>query len=170
MRLPTLFKPRPTRCACAVVGVLLAALAAGCVEPPPRSFHEFMDDRIAREGVLARCGRDGEPRDDVECANARRAAATIALRKERERRKELARESERKIEALREQVERREAAAREAEAAARRAYDEQWESGAAGTVVTPDPDKAAAAADAEAPGDGLAPIAPPTHRRIAVGE
>lgn len=138
MRMPTVPMPRPKRRALFAAGGV-AVLVAACAEPPPRSFHDFMEDRIAREGVLARCDREREARDDIECANARRAAATVALRQERERREQLARESDRKIRALREQIERREQLARDAEAAARRAYDEQWESGAAGTVTTPDP-------------------------------
>lgn len=168
--------PCPKRPALFAAGAI-AVLVAACAEPPPRSFHDFMDDRIAREGVLARCERDREARDDIECANARRAATTIALRRERERRETLARESERKIRALRERVERREAAAAEAEAAARRAYDEQWASGAAGTVTDlAGPSDAAQGAAAEpdaaaaAPGDGLEPIDVPSRLRIAVGQ
>lgn len=113
----------------------LAALGllAGCEEPQPISFAEFMDDDIAREGTLARCNeyRD-ETAADIECANARRAAAAIALRDERARREALEQESERKLAQLREQVERERAAAREAqllaEEARRAAYDAQWES------------------------------------------
>ncbi len=62
--------------------VLMASLLAGCsTEPRPRSFMEFMDDSLAREGALARCNRDREATaDDAECVNARRAASTIAAR------------------------------------------------------------------------------------------
>lgn len=96
-----------------------------------------MDDRIAREGVIARCDLDpGAAQNDLECANARRAAATVALREERARREELERESERKLRELRAQFERREQAAREAVAAAARAaeeaYEAQWHGDAAG--------------------------------------
>jgi hypothetical protein len=90
-----------------------------------------MEDPIAREGTLARCNRERETtEDDLECANARRAAAAIALREERERREALEAESERRIAALRAEVERERATAREAqalaEANARAAYDAQW--------------------------------------------
>lgn len=120
------------RCASfAAVGT--ACLLVGCEEPQPISFAEFMDDAIARDGTLARCNENREETlNDIECANARRAAAAIALREERARREALELESERKLAALREQVERERAAAREAQlladAAARAAYDAQWES------------------------------------------
>ena len=49
-----------------------------------------MDDDIARDGTLARCNENrDETLNDIECANARRAAAAIALRAERERREAL---------------------------------------------------------------------------------
>jgi hypothetical protein len=122
----------PPRCASySVVGIL--CLLAGCEEPQPISFAEFMDDAIARDGTLARCNENREATaGDIECANARRAAAAIALREERARREALERESEQKLAALREELEFERAAAREAkllaEAAARAAYDAQWES------------------------------------------
>ncbi|MGD8324305.1 MAG: EexN family lipoprotein, partial [Gammaproteobacteria bacterium] len=125
-------KTAQQRCASlAVVGTLF--LLGGCEEPQPISFAEFMDDSIAREGTLARCNEDRDATAaDIECANARRAAAAIALREERARREALELESERKLAALREQVERERAATREAqllaEAAARAAYEAQWES------------------------------------------
>ncbi len=122
---------QPRRACLAVIG--LACVLTGCEEPQPTSFAEFMDDEIARDGTLARCNEDRESTaTDIECANARRAAAAIALREERARREALELESERKLAALREQVERERAAAREAqlraEEAARAAYDAQWES------------------------------------------
>jgi hypothetical protein len=114
-------------------------LLAACEQEQPRSFEEFMDDAIAREGVLVRCraGRsDGSVSSDVqllrqvECANARQAAAAIELEEERERRKQLEIESERRIDALRAQVERQEAALEAAQAAAeasaREAYERRW--------------------------------------------
>jgi hypothetical protein len=131
-------KPAQYRCATfAVLGSL--CLLAGCEEPQPISFAEFMDDDIAREGTLARCNEERDATAaDIECANARRAAAAIALREERARREALELESERKLAALRAEVERERAAAREAqllaEAAARAAYDAQWESRRAAPV------------------------------------
>lgn len=116
----------------ALLGLLIGGVVAACVEPPPpRSFNEFMEDRIAREGTLARCSDNSrESLNDIECANARRAAATIALREERERREALELESERKLAALRDQMALRERAEREAaaaaEAAAQAAYEAFW--------------------------------------------
>jgi hypothetical protein len=126
------------RCATyAVVGIL--CLLSACEEEQPTSFAEFMDDDIARDGTLARCNENRElTSTDIECANARRAAAAIALREERARREALELESERKLAELRQQVERERAAAREAqlmaEAAARAAYDAQWEEAGAAPV------------------------------------
>jgi hypothetical protein len=110
-------------------------LLAGCEGPSPRSFTDFMDDRIAREGTLAQCNQNPvATADDIECANARRAAATIALRAERERREELERESERKLAALRSEMAERERIVRESTLAAaraeREAYESLWRSGA----------------------------------------
>lgn len=130
---------------CAVSqGVLAACLAsalglslAACGSPPPkRTFDDFMEDRIARDGTLLRCDADPQAaRDDIECANARRAAAAIELSKERERRKALEQESERKIAALKQEMRERERIAREAalEAARaeREAYEARWREGAA---------------------------------------
>lgn len=62
-----------------------------------------MEDGLAREGVLALCNRDRDGTiDDVECANARRAAAALAIDAERAREGTLERQSERKLAALRE--------------------------------------------------------------------
>jgi hypothetical protein len=116
--------------------VLVTSLATvACDEPPPRTFTDFMEDRIAREGTLARCEQDRTAsRGDIECANARRAEAVIALREERERREESERESARKLAVLRRQIEARDEAALRAaaaeEAAKLAAYDAQWKDGA----------------------------------------
>jgi hypothetical protein len=116
----------------AVTTAMLALLAAACVpSPEPRSVLFFMEDAIAREGVLTRCNRDRDATlQDVECSNARRAAATIALEAERARAAELERESERKLVAMREREARDAAAATAAAAAARAAaeaaYEAQW--------------------------------------------
>src|SRR5690606_10770281 len=111
---------------------LLAVALFGCApEPAPRTVYDFMEDGYAREGVLARCNRDRvASASDKECANARRAAATIALEAERERAEVLKRESEAKLLALREREARRAAAEQEAAAAARlaaeAAYEARW--------------------------------------------
>lgn len=116
------------------MAIAVAALCfglAGCAEPEPRSFAEFMEDRIAREGTLVRCDANRqEALGDIECANARRAMAVIALRQEREWRADLERESEAKMEALAREMAERERIAREAALAAaraeREAYEEMW--------------------------------------------
>ena len=112
---------------------------AACNEPQPRYFTEFMEDRIAREGTLARCNENREATlNDIECANARRAAGAIALQEERERRQSLEIESQAKLEALRAEIERERQRALDAqlaaEAAAKAAYDALWESKNAGSL------------------------------------
>lgn len=112
--------------------VMGTCLIQGCVEEPrPRSYLEFMEDPIAREGTLARCNQDrNATADDPECINARRAASTAAARVEAARAEQLEAASELKREAFRERVAAQQAAAREAEEAAQReeeaAYDAQW--------------------------------------------
>ena len=93
-----------------------------------------MEDGLAREGVLARCGQDPEAsKSDVECDNARRAAAAIAAADagdERQRSADLARQSERKMLAMRErdsQAQKAEAqAAADARAQSDADYEAQW--------------------------------------------
>lgn len=140
--------------------IVLAVLVAACSppQPEPRSFFVFMEDGIAREGVLARCNVDRDATAaDVECTNARRAAAAIALEQERERRVALARESERKLVALRDRAANdalaQERAAAAARAAAESAYEQQWH-------VPQDPSvESATAAPPSAPAFG-APLGP----------
>jgi hypothetical protein len=109
----------------------LCLLLAACEQPEPRTFAFFMDDSIARDGTLARCNEDPiGTTDDIECAHARRAALSIALRQERERREALEIESQRKIEELKQEMVERERIAREAALAAareeREAYEAMW--------------------------------------------
>lgn len=88
-----------------------------------------MDDRIAMDGTIAYCNENPEETiNNIECANARRAAAAIALRQERERHEAFEIESERKLEALREEMAVREQIVREAAVAAARAEIEAYES------------------------------------------
>ncbi len=76
-----------------------------------------MDDGLAREGVLTRCNENrDETLTDVECANARRASATIALEAERARAPQLTQEPEAKLVALREREGRQAAAEQDAAA------------------------------------------------------
>ncbi|MEE8543833.1 MAG: EexN family lipoprotein [Gammaproteobacteria bacterium] len=112
--------------------VLMACLAAGCsVEPRPRSYMEFMDDSLAREGALARCNQDREATaDDAECINARRAASTIAARADEALRDQREAESDILRAAVRDRAGYVQTAAERAEVAAQIAaeaeYEEQW--------------------------------------------
>lgn len=90
-----------------------------------------MDDRIAREGTLVRCNADREATaGDLECINARRAAAAIAARSEAAERERREAASEARLLAARQRYDAQQAAAREAELAAQaeeqRAYEAQW--------------------------------------------
>lgn len=118
--------------------------ACGAPSPGPRTFYDFMEDGLAREGVLARCNQDrAVPANDLECANARRAEAVVALERERKRAAELERESARKLAA----VGRRQAQAStdeaqlrlEARAAAEAAYEAQWSGATARPAKVPGP-------------------------------
>ncbi|MFO7285962.1 MAG: EexN family lipoprotein [Gammaproteobacteria bacterium] len=115
-----------------MLAALAAACVAGCKGPEPRSYEYFLEDKIARDGVLARCDADpAAARTDIECANALRAALTIQLQEERARREALERESAERIEALRRQYEaerqaREAAAAAAAQAAERALYPEEF--------------------------------------------
>jgi len=115
-----------------MLAVSAGACVAGCKGPEPRSYEYFLDDKIARDGVLARCEADpAAARTDIECANALRAALTIQLQEERARREALERESAERIESLRRQYEaerqaREEAAAAAARAAERALYPEEF--------------------------------------------
>jgi hypothetical protein len=116
----------------AAFAVAVGLFIVGCAPPPqPRSFAEYLEDRMLMEGTLARCNADRSGTyDDLDCANARRAAVTIALRIEEARREELERESERKLTELRDELARREQREREAlaeaEAARQAAYEAIW--------------------------------------------
>ncbi len=87
----------------AVATLLFAVTVAACApQPEPRSVFDFTEDGLARDGVLTRCNRNrDETLDDVECANARRASATVAIEAERARAAGFERESDRKLAALR---------------------------------------------------------------------
>jgi hypothetical protein len=105
---------------------------AACAPPPePRSVLDFMEDGLARDGVLARCNQDRDATlSEAECANARRAAAMLASEADRGSTEALERESERKLVALRERTDRQDAAERDAATAARAAaeaaYEARW--------------------------------------------
>lgn len=109
-------------------GFGVCLLLAACEQPEPRGFAVFMEDSIARDGTLARCNQDPEgTAGDIECAHARRASVSIALRQERERREILEIESQRKIDELKREMVERERIAREAALAAARAEREAYE-------------------------------------------
>jgi hypothetical protein len=122
---------RVTQIRSAGMVVLLAAFGAACEQQEPRSFADFMDDAIARDGALARCNQDRTAAEnDIECSNARRAADAVAVAQERAREEARERQSERTLIALRDRAAfEQEAAARaaaEARAAQEAAYDAQW--------------------------------------------
>jgi hypothetical protein len=132
---------RRLRAAGAVALLALCVVACDQPRPRPRTFADFTEDRVAREGTLARCNADREATlDDIECANARRAQSAIALSRERARREQLERESEQRIAALTAQIAERERLAQEqvlaAEKAAKEAYEAMWheQQGAAGSA------------------------------------
>jgi glutamate-1-semialdehyde aminotransferase len=126
--------PRGATAKCAIAPCLVVAaglVLAACEQPRPISFSEFMEDDLARDGTLARCNQDRTASaNDLECANARRAAMAIALSEERARREALEAESERLREELRARIAERHEAERRAlevaEAAERLAYEAQW--------------------------------------------
>ena len=140
--------------------LLLVAVMAACAPPPePRSVLDFMEDGLAREGVLARCDQDRDATvSGIECDNARRAAATLAAETDRGRAQDLERESERKLVALRERNDRQAAVERAAAAASRAAaeaaYEARWRD-PSGPRTAP----AAGDASAAAPAFG-APVGP----------
>ena len=155
------------------LGALLLAtgLLVACVEEPlPRSFVEFMDDSLAREGVLARCNADrAATADDIECINARRAAAAIAAQADAGQRERLEAQSEARRLAARQradaQLEAERQAALAAEAEAQMAYEAQFETTETPQVGVPEavvPDPAPIVAPETSPGaDLLEPITLP---------
>jgi hypothetical protein len=108
---------------------LLAAVLVACApQPEPRTVIDFMEDGFAREGVLTRCNQNrDETSTDEECANARRAAAALALEAERARAPGLEQQSEAKLVALREREDRQAAAEQGAIAAANAAAEAAYE-------------------------------------------
>ena len=111
--------------------LIAAALAACAPQPEPRTVLDFMDDGLAREGVLTRCNQNRDATSaDEECANARRAAAAFVLEAERARAPGLEQASESKLLAVRESEERAATAEQQAAAAARAAaeaaYEARW--------------------------------------------
>ena len=79
------------RLSIAALGVAGGLFASGCSpEPQARSFADYLEDRMLMDGTLARCNADRiGTHNDLDCANARRAAVTIALRVEEAKREEL---------------------------------------------------------------------------------
>jgi hypothetical protein len=154
-------------CAVAIVGLSFAA----CTEPQPRSYTFFMDDRIAREGTLARCNENPrEAQFDIECANASRAQAATQLRLERERNAVLEEASRLEIERLTRERDERDRRARElAEDAMRQqvaAYEKLWgTSDEDRTETDPPGTESEAAGQSLATRDGSSPFAVPEYLR-----
>jgi hypothetical protein len=92
--------------------MVLAGLVAACQgssQPGGRTFYDFKEDSVARDGVLSRCDKTPDTSaNDLECIAARRAAAAVALEQERSRTDGLERQSERKLVALRDRSARQE--------------------------------------------------------------
>jgi hypothetical protein len=144
------------------LALLATAGLAACAPPAPepRTVLDFMDDGLAREGVLTRCNQDRDATlSDEECANARRAAAAVALEAQRSRESDLERESEAKLLALRQREARRidaeQSAAAAARAAAEAAYEAHWRDPAG-----PRAPGAADASPAPAFGSPMGPVMP----------
>ena len=125
--------------------IAFATLVACQQEHGPRTINAFMEDGLARDGVLARCNQDPAASErDVECDNARRAAAAVAARDAdaaRPRSGDLARQSERKMLAMRERDSRTQEAQVQAAADERAQsdakYEAQWrEQSAAGRTAS----------------------------------
>ena len=97
------------------------AVISGCsTEVPPRSVQDFLEDPIALEAAVVRCGANrSETRYDAECVNARQAVSIIEARKDRERREAFEAESAAKRAALRRTQEAAAEARRRAEEAER---------------------------------------------------
>jgi len=84
--------------------MVLTGLVAACQgsQPGARTFYDFKEDSVARDGVLSRCDRAPDTSaTDLECIAARRAAAAVALEQQRSRTDSLELQSERKLVALR---------------------------------------------------------------------
>ena len=143
--------------------LLFAALMAACApsQPEPRSVLDFMEDGLARDGALARCNQNRDATlSDGECANARRAAATLALEGDRARAAEFERESERKLLALRERSERQTAVERDSAAAVRAAAEAAYEAQFRDPAGRTAPRAADASSTAPAFGAPVGPVMP----------
>ena len=113
-------KTRTRRIAVGRVASLLTVAVGlvACDGNRPRTYEFFMEDGLARDGVLARCNQDPHATaGDVECENARRAAATLAAAGEKERNASLAKQSERRLSAMRDREVREDQAVQDAAAA-----------------------------------------------------
>ncbi|MEO8465427.1 MAG: hypothetical protein ABI640_08790 [Gammaproteobacteria bacterium] len=91
--------------------MVLAGLVVACQgsQSGGRTFYDFMEDGVARDGVLSRCDKaPNTTAADLECIAARRAASAVAIEQERARADGLGRQSERKLVALRDRSARQE--------------------------------------------------------------
>ena len=104
----------------ALAGVLAACQGS---QPGGRTFYDFKEDSVARDGVLSRCDKaPNATANDLECIAARRAAAAVAVEQERTRADGLDRQSERKLVALRDRSARQEQGEQAAPAAGAPAF------------------------------------------------
>jgi hypothetical protein len=151
------------------------ALLAGCAEePPPRSVDEFLDNRILLEATMVRCSENrNESKYRAECVNAREAINRIAAEEEKERRKDLQAQFERKRKSLRRTQEAAAEARRRAAEARRRREEAEYlgvyDDGtpASGTIVTVDP---ATEADSNNPEAVVEPAPAPADEPEIAGE
>lgn len=108
--------------------LLFAALLGACAkEPQPRSVNEFIENPMLLEAAIVRCAQDRtESKYDLECLNARQAAASIQAKEEARRAEELEARSEAKRRALRQTQEAAAVAKRRAQEAEERRKNEDY--------------------------------------------
>jgi hypothetical protein len=134
------------RAAC-IAGFALAA-SCGPARVPPPSVADLMEDRVALDGILLKCNRNGEvARVDEECARARAAIERLAHADDTAGAARRAAEFEKNREILRISQERR----REQQESAARVDPYTL------PVMPVEPATAAAPAAAPAPADGRSP-------------
>ena len=107
-----------------LLGVLLFACAK---EPPPRTVRQFIDNPLLLEAAMVRCAQDrAQSKYDLECMNARQAAASIQAKEEARRAEELEALSEAKRRAFRQTQEAAAEARRRALEAEERRRNEEY--------------------------------------------
>ncbi len=85
-----------------ICGSILGAAACGPHKIPPMTVSEFMEDRVALDGVILKCNQDPAlARSDADCLNARIAVERLASQNEAAREAKREEEFERTREQLR---------------------------------------------------------------------